>query len=127
MIVDYLNPRRRGKPPRRSSPHSPAITDRLSVRSEGAPIVTNPVPDDSVGATDQETRRPDELEDWLTDLRVTLNDDPPGWLTPEDEAADPDSVSPPPAAGTPAHSARADGDLKNDPPSPIVGRHRAAE
>jgi hypothetical protein len=29
--------------------------------------------------------RPDELEDWLTGIRVNLSDDPRDWLTPEDD------------------------------------------
>src|SRR5689334_11977830 len=100
--------------------------------------MTNTGPDESVDpAADQRTRRPDELEDWLTDLRVTLGDDPPDWLTPEDDIADP---APGPAAapphtedhpvrdtGTPTDPARRDGNLKDTPPVPAVGRHRAAE
>jgi hypothetical protein len=99
--------------------------------------MTNTVPDDSVDPTaDQQARRPDELEDWLTDLRVTLND-PPDWLTPQDDAADPDpepTAAPPPAedhplpdTSAPPHSAPRDGNPKDDRPSPAVGRHRAAE
>jgi hypothetical protein len=100
-------------------------------------MTTNTAPDDSVDPTaDQQTRRPDELEDWLTDLRVTLGDDPPGWLTPEDDAADPapgPAAAPPPSedhavpdTGKLAHTAGPDGNLKGDPPGPAVGRHRAA-
>ncbi len=76
--------------------------------------MTTTSPDDSVepGAGEQ-TRRPDELEDWLTDIRVNLNDDPPDWLTPEDDVTDP--------AGDPAASAA------EVHPVPTVGRHRAAE
>lgn len=98
------------------------------------------VSDDSVGPTaDQQTHRPDELEDWLTDLRINLNDDPPDWLTPMDDPADPgpEPAAPPaaedhpvPATGTPAQPEqpeRPDGDLKDDRPAPRVGRHRAAE
>ena len=71
--------------------------------------MTNTAPDHSVDpAADQQTGRPDELEDWLTDLRVTLNDDPPDWLTLEDDIAD---AAVAPAAVTP----------------PTVGRHRATE
>jgi hypothetical protein len=100
--------------------------------------MTNTAPDDSVDPTaDQQTRRPDELEDWLTDLRVTLSHDPPDWLTPEDDIADPPpglaavplptEDHPVPANGTPARRARRNGSLKGDPPGPAVGRHRAAE
>lgn len=94
--------------------------------------------DDSVDRTgDQQTRQPDELEDWLTDLRVTLNDDPPDWLTLEDHTVDPAAAPeawPPPTGdhaapdtGTPDHSAGSHGSLKGDQPGPAAGRHRAAE
>lgn len=93
------------------------------------------VSDDSVGpAADQQP--PDELEDWLTDLRITLNDDPPGWLTPMDDTTDPDPepAAPPaakdhpaPATGTTAQPEQPDGNLEGDRPAPRVGRHRAAE
>lgn len=100
--------------------------------------MTDTAPDDSVDPTDdQQTRRPDELEDWLTDLRVTLSDDPPDWLTPEDDIADPApglaavplpiEDHPVPDSGTPARSAHPNGSPKGDPPGPAVGRHRAAE
>jgi hypothetical protein len=78
--------------------------------------MTTTAPNDSVdpGAGEQ-TRRADELEDWLTDIRVNLNDDPPDWLTPAEDIADPDSEP----ADTPPTS--------DDHPAPTVGRHRAAE
>jgi hypothetical protein len=100
--------------------------------------MTNMAQGDSVDLTeDQQTHRADELEDWLTDLRVTLSDDPPDWLTPEDDIADP---APGPAAvpsltddhpvadsGTPARSVPPNESLNGGPPVPGVGRHRAAE
>ena len=99
--------------------------------------MTNSVPDDSVDPTaDQQTGRPDELEDWLTDLRVTLNDDPPDWLTPEDDTADParGRAAPPPTedhtlpdTDTPPQSAPPAENAKVDRAAPAVGRHRAAE
>lgn len=101
--------------------------------------MTNTAPDGSVDpAADQQARRPDELEDWLTDLRVNLGEDPPDWLTPPDDIADPapgPAAAPPPTeehpvpdTGTPTDPARCDGNLKGDPPQvPAVGRHRAAE
>jgi hypothetical protein len=100
--------------------------------------MTNTASNDAVDPTaDEQTRRPDDLEDWLSDLRVTLNDDPPDWLTPDDDVADPapGSAATPssieesavPDAGTPAHSARPDGNLEGDPRGPGIGRHRAPE
>jgi hypothetical protein len=91
--------------------------------------MTNTVPDDSVDPTaNQQTGRPDELEDWLTDLRVTLNDDPPDWLTPEDDTADaaPGPAAPPPT-DTPPQSAPPDENAKDHGATPAVGRHRAAQ
>jgi hypothetical protein len=77
--------------------------------------MTTTAPNDSVDPSAGEQTRPvDELEDWLTDIRVNLNDDPPDWLTPEDDIADPDHE--PAAAPAP-----------EDHPAPTVGRHRAAE
>jgi hypothetical protein len=95
------------------------------------------VSDDSVGpAADQQP--PDELEDWLTDLRINLSDDPPGWLTPMDDTTDPDPEPEPvaspatedhavPAIGTTAQPDQPDANLEDDRPAPRVGRHRAAE
>lgn len=94
--------------------------------------------DDPVDPTaDQQARRPDALEDWLTDLRVTLSDDPPDWLTPDDDIPEPTPGSgatplptgdqPPPDDGTPAPSTPPDGSGNGEPPQPPVGRHRAVE
>ena len=88
--------------------------------------MTNTAPHESVDpAADERTGPADELEDWLTDIRVTLSDDPPDWLTPEDDSADPDHQ--PVAAdrhapddGTPEGSAAPKA-------GPVVGRHRAAD
>lgn len=87
--------------------------------------------------TEQHTRRADELEDWLTDLRVNLNHDPPDWLTPEEDMADPapgPAAATPPTQGhpvpdtrTPDRSASPKPNLEDDPPRPAVGRHRAAD
>ena len=60
--------------------------------------MTNTAPDPA----GQRTGPADELEDWLTDIRVTLSDDPPDWLVSEDDTTDPDD-------------------------EPAVGRHRAAD
>jgi hypothetical protein len=77
--------------------------------------MTTTAHDDSVDPSAGESTRPaDELEDWLTDIRVNLNDDPPDWLTPEDDVADPDQETS--AAPAPV-----------DHRVPTVGRHRAAE
>lgn len=86
---------------------------------------------------DQHTRRADELEDWLTDLRVNLNEDPPDWLTPEEDIAGPApgrTAATRPTEGqlvpdteTPDRSASPSANLEGDPPRRAVGRHRAAE
>jgi hypothetical protein len=45
---------------------------------------------DSVDPTaGQQIGPPDELEHWLTDLRVNLSEDRPDWLTPQDGTNDP--------------------------------------
>ncbi len=85
----------------------------------------------------QQARRPDELEDWLTDLRVNLGDDPPDWLTPVDDIADlarePSPVSLPTEdpseqeGGTAANSTGPSRGLTGDPTGPAAGRHRAAD
>jgi hypothetical protein len=100
--------------------------------------MTSTAPHDSDNLTaEQQTRRADELEDWLTDLRVTLSDDPPDWLTREDDIEDPApglaavalpaADRPVPEGGTTVRSARPNESLEGDPPGPAVGRHRAAE
>jgi hypothetical protein len=77
--------------------------------------MTTTAPDGSVDpSAAEQTHQADELEDWLTDIRVNLNDDPPDWLTPEDDAADAD--------GEPAAT-----QAPEDRPLPTVGRHRAAD
>ena len=93
---------------------------------------------DSVDPTaGQQVRRADELEDWLTDLRVNLSDDPPDWLTPVDDIDDVTpglSTVPLPTEddtgqerGTAASSTDPSGSLIGDPTGPAAGRHRAAE
>ena len=78
--------------------------------------MTNTAPDHSVDpAAVQHSGPADELENWLTDIRVNLNDDPPDWLTPEDDTTDPDHQP-----GTPTRSTPPNGE-------PVVGRHRAAD
>jgi hypothetical protein len=100
--------------------------------------MTSTAPHDPDNLTaDQQTRRADELEDWLTDLRVTLSDDPPDWQTPEDDIADPaprlpavplpTADRPAPEGGTKVRSAHPNVNLEGDPPRPAVGRHRAAD
>lgn len=89
--------------------------------------MTNTAPDDSADrGAGQATRGADELEDWLSDIRVNLEDDPPGWLMPEDDIAD--GVREPthavPDSGMPAG---ANGGPGADSPGPAVGRHRAAD
>ena len=88
--------------------------------------MTNTAPNHSVDlVADQHNGPADELENWLTDIRVTLKDDPPDWLAPEDDTTDPDHQ---PAAadhqrpdgGTPTRSAPPNGEA-------AVGRHRAAD
>ena len=82
----------------------------------------------------QRRRRTDELEHWVTDLHVTLNDGTDSWLTPEDDLDDlasaPLSV-PPPTTGDDSHttawSTDPNGSLTGYPPGPYAGRHRAAD
>jgi hypothetical protein len=88
-------------------------------------------------SADQQTRRADELEDWLTDLRVNLDHDPPDWLTPAEGTAGPtlgSTAATPATRGhpvvdtrTPDRAASPNANLEGDPPGPAVGRHRAAE
>lgn len=82
----------------------------------------------------QRRRQSDELEHWVTDLHVTLNDETDSWLTCEDDLGD--LASPPlpvplPTTGddrrTTASSTDPRGSLKGYPPGPYAGRHRAAD
>jgi hypothetical protein len=57
-------------------------------------------------AAGHQVRRPDELEHWLTDIRVHLSEDTQAWLDPGSDTDEP--------AGEP-------------PTRPAVGRHRAAD
>lgn len=84
----------------------------------------------------QQTRRPDELEHWLTDLRVNLSEDPPDWLTPADDTNDPPTEFSPLPLPTKDHTgqhsdtmvgATNPSSLKGDPPGLAAGRHRAAD
>jgi hypothetical protein len=93
-------------------------------------------PDPFDPAVVQQTRPADALEDWLTDLRVNLGDDPPDWLTPEDDIDPAPSLSTVPLptgdhpvrdSGTTARSADPSGSRNSGPHRPAVGRHRAAE
>lgn len=90
---------------------------------------------DPVGS--QRRRRTDELEHWLTDLHVTLNDDTENWLTPEDDR---DALAPAPSpvplptedhighdSRSTARSTDPSGSLAGYPPGPYAGRHRAAD
>ena len=89
-------------------------------------------------AAGQQTRRTDELEHWLTDLRVNLSEDTPDWLTPVGDSDDLPALEPstvPPAAedhsepgsGTAASSTDPGRSLKDNPPGPAAGRHRAPD
>ena len=88
-------------------------------------------------SVDPTASRADELEDWLTDLRINLSDDPPGWITPDDDIDDrsPEPSAKPPTGknrpeqetGTADRSTNPGQSLKADPPRPAPGRHRAAE
>jgi hypothetical protein len=90
-------------------------------------------------AASRQARRTDELEHWLTDLRVNLSEDTADWLRAVGDSDDPASsvgpstVSPPtedhsgPDSGAVASSTDPNGSLKDDPPGPAVGRHRAAD
>jgi hypothetical protein len=88
-------------------------------------------------AADQQMRRPDELEHWLTDLRVRLGQDPPDWLRPDGHTDDPTaglSTMPTPTGNhigwwtrTTTGSTDPSGSVRCDPPGPPAGRHRAAD
>jgi hypothetical protein len=89
-------------------------------------------------AAGRQARRTDELEHWLTDLRVNLSEDTADWLRPVGDSDDPAAVGlstvPPPTEdrsgpdrATAASSTDPSGSLKGDPPGPAVGRHRAAD
>lgn len=89
-------------------------------------------------ADGQQTRRTDELEDWLTDLRVNLSQDTAHWHGPvgdsDDLAARELSTMPLPTEdqtgpenGTAASSTDPSRHLNDHPPGPATGRHRAAD
>lgn len=94
-------------------------------------------PDSVDPATGEQERRPDELEHWLTDLRVNLSEDTHAWLRPDsdtEQAAGELSGVPRCAdghsgreAGTTASSIDPSGTLNGVPPRPVAGRHRAAD
>jgi hypothetical protein len=92
--------------------------------------------DDSVGPADQEVRRPDELEHWLTDIRVNLSEDTQAWLRPVGDtghpADEPSIVALPTedterGSRTAASSTDPSRSLDTDLPRPAVGRHRAED
>jgi hypothetical protein len=81
--------------------------------------------------------RADELEHWLTDLRVNVSEDTQAWLRPDDDSDQPAGelpIVPPPtedhrdqdpaAAASPTDRS---GSPKGEPSRPAVGRHRAAD
>jgi len=89
---------------------------------------------DPVGG--QPRRRTDELEHWLTDLRVTVTDGTRDWLAPDDDLGDLAPVSSVPLAAknhtgrnsrTTAWSTDPSGSTKDWPTAPYAGRHRAAD
>jgi hypothetical protein len=84
----------------------------------------------------QRKRRTDELERWLTDLRVTVTDGTPDWLTLDGDRDDlaPASSVPLPTEDHPGHDSRTTAwstdpseSLKDWPSGPYAGRHRAAD
>jgi hypothetical protein len=88
-------------------------------------------------AAGRQTRRTDELEDWLTDLRVNLSEDTADWLRPVGDSADlaagglstvpPAGDQPGSDSGTAASSTDPSRSLTDHHPAPFVGRHRAAD
>ena len=101
-------------------------------------MTTTASPDSLDPAADRQTRRTDELEHWLTDLRTNLNQDPPDWPGPQGDADDAagGQPSPPPKpgrdptgprGGTPASPNDPNRRVIDAPPGPAVGRHRAAD
>jgi hypothetical protein len=89
------------------------------------------------GVAGQRIRRKDELEHWVKDLHVTLNDDRESWLTPEDDLDDVALAPLPVPQPTEDHighdgrttdwSTDPSGNLKDRPSGPYAGRHRAAD
>jgi hypothetical protein len=78
-------------------------------------------------------RRTDELEHWLTDLHVTLNETD-SWLTPEDNLDDVAPTPLPEPRPTTGHESRTtawptdpEGSLASWPTGVYAGRHRAAD
>ncbi len=85
--------------------------------------MTSTASPDSVEPTaGQPPPRPDELEHWLTDIRVNLGEDTQAWL---ESADDPDD----PAAARPAglHATTDQSPRDEDEPRGHIGRHRAAD
>jgi hypothetical protein len=99
--------------------------------------MTSTASHDSVDPTAGQQRRPDELEHWLTDLRVNLSEDSQAWLRPAGDAEQRASESPivPLLAGnhtrrepgTTAGSTNPGRSPEGDPPRPAPGRHRAPD
>jgi hypothetical protein len=86
--------------------------------------MTSTVPHDSLDPTaDQPAPRPDELEHWLTGIRVDLSDDTQAWLDPGGDTGDPADER-----STGLHAAKDQGAQEEREPSrPHIGRHRAAD
>jgi hypothetical protein len=86
-------------------------------------------------AAGRRRRRTDELEHWLTDLRVTLSDGTLDWLEgARDDLVPGPSTMPPPTedhtrrdSRTTARSADPKGSLDGYRSRPAAGRHRAAD
>ena len=88
-------------------------------------------------AAGRQPRRRDELEHWLTDLRVNLSEDTADWLKPVGDSDDlaagglstvlPAGDQTGPDCGTAASSTDPSRSRKDDPRGPAVGRHRAAD
>jgi hypothetical protein len=94
-------------------------------------------PDQVDPAAGRQGSRADELEHWLTDLRVNVSEDAQAWLRSSgdnDQPAGELPIAPPSAedhsgqepAAEASPTDRSSG-LKGDPPRPVVGRHRAAD
>jgi hypothetical protein len=102
---------------------------------KGASAMTSTASHDSVDPAGQQVRRPDELEHWLTDLRVDLSEDNQAWLRPVGDTDSGELSIVPHLAedhsrrkpGTTASSTDPSRSMEGDPPRPAAGRHRAAD
>jgi hypothetical protein len=69
-------------------------------------------------------RPPDDLEHWLTDIRVNLSQDTQAWL---ETAGDTDHPASEPREGGPGEGEVREDGPGEDEPEEFVGRHRAAD